>query len=1005
MCYIPKKTRKINNIDYFVYGPNYRLIEWFRKSELAKNFLHPHIDEDLLFVTMDIPRGEQASVHNGINAMENLWYAYPELGPFPFLKPLAQLEYNIKYHSAYRTHITHPLLVFLLGLYFFDTIKPLENALLEEIQKTSDDDPEKEFVRRWTAAALFHDIGYMLETIEGTKIDGEDWETLRKAINDCFAAPLSCLKPFENLKGREERIRGDLDLLRVDLIHMSQFLDFDHDPLNEISEYGIKSSLGYVDSKGITPIRQYFEYAKKTPPKGRDGKPFQDHGIVSALLLMFMRNKFEKYVEQANEESSKNNELKSYKKELNDLNDKIKSSKDTILHAAGAMSLHNINKNWWDASDPKNLTLQNYSIKLKSSENCLPMSFLLGLCDTLQDWDRPRRDFPQKKEDAKILSSQELDLYTKSSCIYLCFLQDVDKDKGLINPEKHPGSLFSNVKSNLKDYLDPGVVIDLIKSKRPFKESETEDRVLDAALPKNVQINKTTELIVMLRLINEPGLKKYLEYKTDFDAKPEDTISNDISLDFNIGNNGSPLPLDLIVEIETDDFEIISRPRLEIKLKKNINSKPYTFLIKPIRIGKLKIKVSVLQKTTIVGFGHISVNSLDCITSFQNYKLLVIILTTSSELLIDKDESKAEHKEYINKYIDNGINNNVSSENNQKENPKEASIPEEKGEPEEINDQEKDITENDEAEHHEENIKEEQEICGEFNTIPSSKYSDEVMSKKSIVIDGPPWNIGIEFENRTEELGKLIRNSHNDNLLISAPKGYGKTRLIEKSFEKLDEENWLCIKFDLPGIKYNSTESLFSDLLSSLEEQLILSKIEKELKDSEKIGHQINILLGNSKKIKAFVVFDSAHNIDKTILSHFFEELDFIREIISIKRNGIYQKVCFLFSGRYISYCLREGYDRFPLTEIKLTPFDFETVHQTVIHYDKLLPRQQSPEYIKKFASLVMIFTGGHPECMAGMIQHYYSRPLKLVEELKDEIYANIVKSIFFEVKKKFRRN
>ena len=125
----------------------------------------------------------------------------PELGPYPFLDTLSDFEFNRKFYPDYREHVNHQLRVFWLGQYLFGMCGPIRERVLAEIGAGDEAAGTAEFLRRWCACAIYHDIGYVLECEGAAEPGSDEWNTVCRAINDTRHAPLSGLPMFSKRLG------------------------------------------------------------------------------------------------------------------------------------------------------------------------------------------------------------------------------------------------------------------------------------------------------------------------------------------------------------------------------------------------------------------------------------------------------------------------------------------------------------------------------------------------------------------------------------------------------------------------------------------------------------------------------------------------------------------------------------------------------------------------------------------------------------------------------------
>lgn len=137
-----------------------------------------------------------------------------------------------------------------------------------------------------------------------------------------------------------------------------------------------------------------------------------------------------------------------------------------------------------------------------------------------------------------------------------------------------------------------------------------EERYLDAAMPKQVTVGQSTELVILIRLPDSRGLRKLLKQEPDFDAQAEDVKSSQFDLRFPLDESGVPMPLGLWIEVETDDFDLPIR-RKKIQIQYGEDSSLCIFRLTPRKKGTLSLIVQVsISDEMQIGSGLLKVTGL-----------------------------------------------------------------------------------------------------------------------------------------------------------------------------------------------------------------------------------------------------------------------------------------------------------------------------------------------------------------------------------------------------------
>ncbi|MEW6112255.1 MAG: serine/threonine-protein kinase [Thermodesulfobacteriota bacterium] len=264
------------------------------------------------------------------------------------------------------------------------------------------------FLKAWLIVAIYHDQGYVFQL--GALSEAQ--EHLRRVytqFNSFFEVPLS--KHLQESFGitfpqvRERRARAGLRLPQAFHVESVDDLLFEPDGeftiLDEIEPLINSYRLGPPGSS----LARYFEMARHETPLGRgELTPYYDHGVVSAIMLLRLHRELQRYVTELatfeeKGELSKFVPNEEIRQVISLLADELNSMSEVIKHTAAAIAVHNIDKNIWD---PNVYSGARYDLSLETFQICLadnPLSFLLCLCDNLQDWDRPRFALPRDTDD------------------------------------------------------------------------------------------------------------------------------------------------------------------------------------------------------------------------------------------------------------------------------------------------------------------------------------------------------------------------------------------------------------------------------------------------------------------------------------------------------------------------------------------------------------------------------------------------------------------------------
>ena len=412
----------------------------------------------------------------GKDLLQALWEIEFGLGCYPFAEVLSHFEFAGKFYLQYRDHVLHQLRVYLLGLYLFRGCGKINKIISEKY-------PPDKFSILWKIAALSHDHGYIFEVDEAER---DPWVRNRvlPVFHNSVGFPFSCLtesvrknrfeksispdhdKLLEALKSRgfshtfEKSLHKKFEILPPIIDTINDLLSFKGKSL--MDKFSLISQKARLSKPNVNGVDAYYQFASKYGIyKTRKG--FLDHGVTSALLLLlqgayheYLTDKLTAFSVSDLKAQGLSNEnittIKQFKKFT-------KAYHKILEETAEAVAIHNISPDFWKTSgidltiaeNTFGLTLQDFKI----SHESMPLSFLLALVDTLQDWDRPLYSVPSTDEISNYQSEQDISITLDDDHIYLAF---PNKKNLTFDP-------FQKVLNELKSRFDPNFIGELIKEK------------------------------------------------------------------------------------------------------------------------------------------------------------------------------------------------------------------------------------------------------------------------------------------------------------------------------------------------------------------------------------------------------------------------------------------------------------------------------------------------------------------------------------------------------------
>lgn len=398
MSKIIANSKIIGKKEYIIYGADAEMVCVVLRSRMLDILLEGEMKKDEI----------ENLVYKSLSAQEKTSYSAASEISIKILKKaiginvrtlydqLKDYENRGEFYYLYREHVVHQWRVFLLGLYLIDTIPTIKKNLEAEFKNN--------ILKIWAGAALCHDIGYLIE--KGNITENEYANDIIQLLNDLeddgFSVFCPELKMDNILPAKKEK------MMRIADIHVFPLTDwkhlfFDRDDIK-------KWKLENMDNSTMF-FQTYYEITTELQTIDGNRAPFVDHGIASAAILFHLFERKQYWVEK----TCKLDEYKDKKDKIQELNLEIR------MQLCRAIALHNIRPDEWEQNkiyDKYDIELNEFIIDWKKE----PLAYLLVLCDSLQEWARPSKDFRNRLRNEMI--SQDMHILVKNNKIYLCFPTD-----------------------------------------------------------------------------------------------------------------------------------------------------------------------------------------------------------------------------------------------------------------------------------------------------------------------------------------------------------------------------------------------------------------------------------------------------------------------------------------------------------------------------------------------------------------------------------------------------
>ncbi len=138
-----------------------------------------------------------------------------------------------------------------------------------------------------------------------------------------------------------------------------------------------------------------------------------------------------------------------------------------------------------------------------------------------------------------------------------------------------------------------------VEEPQPARRFSARKRVVDAAMPAEVEIDKSAMLVVLFRRPSSAGLRGLLAGDITYGLEPGDVRSKRVSLQFPIGEANKPESVSLTVLLKAPDFDPPEQKRT-LTLQPNGDSQPLIFMLAAKRGGALKAVVEIYDQDELV---------------------------------------------------------------------------------------------------------------------------------------------------------------------------------------------------------------------------------------------------------------------------------------------------------------------------------------------------------------------------------------------------------------------
>ena len=261
---------------------NTQLISWAKSSDLYQKMIgESQNNEAEQWLSQALGERETDCKHYSYKLMEKIWKSHPEFGLMPDYTLFDEFENTGKYHKKYRDHLAHMFKVFLLGLYLYEKSPDIQSAFNEK-----NFDPSK-FASIWTITALYHDIGYLFEALDSA-IDGETTQQVCNNLIKTLSSPFHQLYEEDFTDSYEKNMQKNYKCFPRNNVVFADLKAC----LKKFIGYGSAVGLCIENTQECNPIEKYYNiFSGLNKERCR-----YDHGISSAIILLFMQESLSDYI-------------------------------------------------------------------------------------------------------------------------------------------------------------------------------------------------------------------------------------------------------------------------------------------------------------------------------------------------------------------------------------------------------------------------------------------------------------------------------------------------------------------------------------------------------------------------------------------------------------------------------------------------------------------------------------------------------------------------------------
>jgi formylglycine-generating enzyme required for sulfatase activity len=171
------------------------------------------------------------------------------------------------------------------------------------------------------------------------------------------------------------------------------------------------------------------------------------------------------------------------------------------------------------------------------------------------------------------------------------------------------------------------------------KETEIQDRILEAAIEKEITVGKAAQLFILVKQIGSKGILSVIKSVDEEIVLNESNVkTRGIQIEFPVENHES-LPAEITLRLDAPDFSIPIKEKY-ILIPPDSDSELTTFMVTPTRAGELVINIEVLKGKNSLAAKVIRTIAITTDVPNKSFVLfrMPIVIFAQSPILLPKEK-------------------------------------------------------------------------------------------------------------------------------------------------------------------------------------------------------------------------------------------------------------------------------------------------------------------------------------------------------------------------------